>query len=50
MPPPLHDTLNLMFRNRPQLAVEMLRDHLGVDVPGGLPVTHIAWHHMLPDA
>ncbi|GIH71289.1 hypothetical protein [Sphaerimonospora thailandensis] len=38
MPSPLHDTLNLMFRNRPRLAVEMLRDHLGVDVPAGLPV------------
>lgn len=38
MPSLLHDTLNLMFRNRPELAVEMLRDHLGVDVPGGLPV------------
>ncbi|MFC0863352.1 hypothetical protein ACFHYQ_13720 [Sphaerimonospora cavernae] len=38
MPSPQHDTLNLMFRNRPELAVEMLRDHLGVEVPGGLPV------------
>ncbi|WP_328855147.1 hypothetical protein OHB01_07720 [Microbispora hainanensis] len=38
MPSPLHDTLNLLFRHRPQFAVEMLRDHLGVDVPDGLPV------------
>ncbi|MEU8055887.1 hypothetical protein [Microbispora bryophytorum] len=37
MPSPLHDTLNLL-RRRPQFAVEMLRDHLGVDVPDGLPV------------
>ncbi|GLX08330.1 hypothetical protein Misp03_52560 [Microbispora sp. NBRC 16548] len=37
MPSPLHDTLNLLFRHRPQFAVEMLRDHLGVDVPDGLP-------------
>ncbi len=38
MPSPQHDTLNLMFRNRPELAVEMLRDQLGVEVPDGLPV------------
>ena len=38
MPSPLHDTLNLLFRNRPQFAVEMLRDRLGVDLPEGLPV------------
>ena len=38
MPSPQHDTLNLMFRNRPELAVEMLRDQLGVNMPEGLPV------------
>ncbi|GIH70422.1 RpnC/YadD family protein [Sphaerimonospora thailandensis] len=38
MPSAVHDTLNLMFRNRPELAVEMLRDQLGVAMPGGLPV------------
>ncbi|WP_327045407.1 hypothetical protein OG320_27485 [Microbispora sp. NBC_01189] len=27
-----------MFQNRPRLAVEMLRDRLGVDMPDGLPV------------
>jgi hypothetical protein len=38
MPSPVHDTLNLMFRNRPEFAVEMLHDRLGVDLPLGLPV------------
>jgi hypothetical protein len=36
MPSP--DTLNLLFRNRPAFAVEMLRDRLGVDIPSGVPV------------
>ncbi|MEN3535278.1 hypothetical protein AAH991_09230 [Microbispora sp. ZYX-F-249] len=35
---PLHDTLNALFRHRPQFAVEMLRDRLDLDLPGGLPV------------
>ena len=33
MPSSLHEALLLLFRNRPQLAPELLRDALGVAVP-----------------
>lgn len=33
MPSPRHDTLVKLFADRPQLAVEILRDFLGVDLP-----------------
>ncbi|MEU7743299.1 hypothetical protein [Nonomuraea sp. NPDC049158] len=33
MPSPVHDTLNALFRNRPALAVEILRDAFDVDLP-----------------
>ncbi|MFG1956520.1 hypothetical protein [Nonomuraea sp. NPDC049028] len=33
MPSPPHDTLVKLFTDRPQLAVEILRDFLGVDLP-----------------
>jgi hypothetical protein len=38
MPSPRHDTINQLFRERPELAVEILRHVLGVDVPVGVPV------------
>ncbi|MEV5409760.1 hypothetical protein AB0K60_13095 [Thermopolyspora sp. NPDC052614] len=38
MPSELHDTINLIFRENPHLAVELLHDHLGVDLPADLPV------------
>lgn len=33
MPSPRHDAINTLFRARPALAVEILRDLIGVDVP-----------------
>jgi hypothetical protein len=33
MPSPRHDTINKLFRERPEAAVEILRDLMGVDVP-----------------
>jgi len=33
MPSPRHDTLIKLFADRPQLAVEILRDFLGADLP-----------------
>ena len=33
MPSPRHDTINQLFRERPELAVEILRHVLGVGVP-----------------
>ncbi|GGK71157.1 hypothetical protein Sme01_26840 [Sphaerisporangium melleum] len=41
MPSVVHDTLNLLFRNRPEFAVEILREQLGVDVPVHAPA-HLA--------
>ncbi|WP_157745582.1 hypothetical protein [Nocardiopsis gilva] len=38
MPSPLHDTLNELFRDRPSLAVELIRELDDVDLPEGLPV------------
>lgn len=38
MPSPRHDTLNLLFRDRPALAVELLRELGGIDVPEGTQV------------
>jgi len=37
MPSPWHDTANELFKERPELAVEILRDLMGVDLPPGLP-------------
>nr|WP_225312157.1 hypothetical protein [Microbispora cellulosiformans] len=34
----MHDPLNVPFRHRPQFAVEILRDRLGLGLPDGLPV------------
>ncbi|SDR30737.1 hypothetical protein [Thermostaphylospora chromogena] len=33
MPSPIHDTLNVLFRDRPEFAVELLRDQLGIKLP-----------------
>ncbi|MBF8186457.1 hypothetical protein ITP53_12040 [Nonomuraea sp. K274] len=33
MPSPAHDTLNTLFRNRPTLAVELLKDLFDIDLP-----------------
>jgi hypothetical protein len=38
VPSPRHDTINRMFRESPELAVEILRHLLGVDVPDDAPV------------
>jgi hypothetical protein len=38
MPSPRHDAINRLFRERPELAVEILRELLGIDVPVGVPV------------
>ncbi|GAA1508931.1 hypothetical protein GCM10009677_47230 [Sphaerisporangium rubeum] len=38
MPSVVHDTLNSLFRNRPELAAELLRDRFGVHVPPDAPV------------
>jgi hypothetical protein len=38
MPSPRHDTINQLFRERPELAVEILRELKGVNVPDGGPV------------
>ncbi|CAM3699270.1 hypothetical protein NOGI109294_09610 [Nocardiopsis gilva] len=38
VPSPLHDTLNELFRDRPSLAVELIRELDDVDLPEGLPV------------
>ncbi|GGM95280.1 hypothetical protein GCM10010106_50040 [Thermopolyspora flexuosa] len=38
MPSLLHDTINLIFRENPGLAVELLHDHLGADIPADQPV------------
>lgn len=38
MPSPRHDTINQLFRERPELAVEILHDLVGLDVPAGVPV------------
>ncbi|WP_344162295.1 hypothetical protein [Nocardiopsis rhodophaea] len=38
MPSPLHDTLNELFRDRPSLAVELIRELDDVELPEGLPV------------
>ena len=38
MPSPRHDTINRLFRERPELAVEVLRELVGVDVPLAGPV------------
>jgi hypothetical protein len=38
MPSPRHDTINRLFRDRPVLAVEILREQMGVDVPAAAPV------------
>ena len=38
MPSPRHDTINRLFRERPELAVEVLRDLVDVDVPLTGPV------------
>ncbi|MFI0423109.1 hypothetical protein [Spongiactinospora sp. 9N601] len=37
MPSKIHDTLNDLFRERPEFAVELLRDQLGVKLPGEYP-------------
>jgi hypothetical protein len=38
VPSPRHDTINRLFRERPELAVEVLRELVGVDVPVAGPV------------
>src|SRR4051812_21488877 len=38
MPSPRHDAINQLFRDRPELAVEVLRDLKGVEVPAAVPV------------
>jgi hypothetical protein len=38
VPSPRHDTINTLFRDRPVLAVEILRDLVGVEVPVDCPV------------
>ena len=38
MPSPRHDAINQLFRERPELAVEVLRHVMGADVPLGGPV------------
>ncbi|RBQ21398.1 hypothetical protein DP939_01395 [Spongiactinospora rosea] len=38
MPSKIHDTLNELFRERPEFAVELLRDQLGVKLPDEYPV------------
>jgi hypothetical protein len=37
MPSSWHDTVNELFKERPELAVEILRDLMGVDLPPGIP-------------
>jgi hypothetical protein len=39
MPSPPHDALTRLFEERPVLAVEVLRDLLGVDLPADAPAT-----------
>ena len=38
MPSLAHDTLNALFRNRPALAVEILRDAFDADLPTDIPI------------
>ena len=38
MPSPRYDTINQLFRERPELAVEVLRELVGLDVPEAAPV------------
>jgi hypothetical protein len=38
MPSPRHDTLNLLFQDNPGLAVTVLRELMGFDLPAGAPV------------
>jgi hypothetical protein len=38
VPSPLHDTINKLFRDQPRLAVDILHDVMGVDVPVDRPV------------
>jgi hypothetical protein len=38
MPSPRHDSINQLFRERPELAVEILRELMDVDVPVDVPV------------
>jgi hypothetical protein len=38
MPSPRHDAVNQLFRDRPELAVEILRELAGLDVPAAAPV------------
>ena len=38
MPSPRHDAVNELFRDRPELAVEILHELMGVDVPVDAPV------------
>jgi hypothetical protein len=38
MPTPRHDTINEMFREHPEFAVEILRDLKGIEVPEAAPV------------
>ncbi|GAB3961723.1 hypothetical protein GCM10029978_014650 [Actinoallomurus acanthiterrae] len=38
MPSPRHDAINALFRERPEFAVEVLRDLIGLEVPDAIPV------------
>jgi hypothetical protein len=38
MPSTWHDTARILFERTPELAVEILRDLMGVEVPPGLPL------------
>src|SRR4051812_40297982 len=38
MPSPRHDTLNALFRERPEFAVEVLRGLMGLELPDTGPV------------
>ncbi len=37
MPSPWHDTANELFKERPEFAVEILRDLMGIELPPGIP-------------
>ncbi|MFL6056055.1 MAG: hypothetical protein ACJ72W_24600 [Actinoallomurus sp.] len=38
MPSPRHDSINALFRERPEFTVEVLRDLFGLAVPDAVPV------------
>jgi hypothetical protein len=39
MPSPRHDAVNRLFREQPIMAVEILRELMGADVPRDMPAT-----------